>query len=127
METNSNSEQSALLGVILAGTISVFIDDGPFNFWSALIGVLLVIILLAYDNKKDLNYLKNLAFGAVLSFCLLMIVAGILYEIFTEYTDLLYVKPEYKCYTAIFWISSTLLITFFRCISLNIKGPNNSK
>ncbi|HKP52183.1 MAG TPA: hypothetical protein VJ183_05980 [Chloroflexia bacterium] len=62
---NASSEQSALLGVALGGTISVAAADGNFDLWDSIVGISLLVILWAFDHHPDGSWKVGLAFASV--------------------------------------------------------------
>ncbi len=66
---NASTEQSALLGVALAGAISVAAADGNFDLWDSIVGVSLLVILWAFDHHPDGSWKVGFAFASVYGLC----------------------------------------------------------
>ena len=76
-----HAESVTLLGVALAGAIAIVIGGGTFNFWTSLVGLVLVLVLIGHgSNPEGLSPRQNLAFSAVFALCVIQ-VFGILIDI----------------------------------------------
>jgi hypothetical protein len=64
------------LGVALAGAITVVLTEGTFDLWDSLVGTILGIMLFAYDNYEDVSFRESLAFAAIYSINLVLILFG---------------------------------------------------
>jgi hypothetical protein len=79
MSNGERAERAALLGIALAGAISVAVSSDRFDLWDTIVGITLVLILLTYDTRKPTQQIERYAFGAVYALCGLLIF-GILLE-----------------------------------------------
>lgn len=68
----SKSDQTALLGVVLAAALTVFVVPGAWGWISCCLGVTLLLIIVAYDCEEDKSWLHLLAFSAVFGMCFLL-------------------------------------------------------
>lgn len=75
-------ESATLLGVALAGAITVVLTEGTFDLWDSLVGMILGIMLLTYDNYQDSSFRESLAFASIYSINLVLILFGLgLYDL----------------------------------------------
>lgn len=115
-ESHQASDQSAVIGVALAGAISVAVAEGPFTLWSTIIGIMLLIILIAYSTEKSTNWFKCLAFGAVAAFCTILIL-GVNIENYTNSKGIELGEYVFKMW-CILSVASTFIVW---CIRKNIN------
>jgi|GEM_PF-5788639 len=102
---NASSEQSALLGVALAGAISVAAADGNFDLWDSIVGVSLLVILWAFDHHADGNWKVGLAFASVFGLCWVIAVGVVIDAAIEPDTS----QPPY---TLEAWLSIAVWIVF---------------
>ena len=68
---------STTLMVAIAGTIAVTssLGDGDFDWGSTMVGIVLILVLHAYDPKDDAGWwLQSAAFSAVWALCVILII-----------------------------------------------------
>jgi hypothetical protein len=82
VETNSGGEMSqemsqgnlAVFGVVIAGVLTTIVEPGPDTWGAVVIGILLLLVLLAYDNRPDdESYGHSAAFAAAWAFSVLLL------------------------------------------------------
>jgi hypothetical protein len=73
-------DPAALASATVAGILAFFLDPGPFDPLSIVVGVTLLTILFAYEFRRGRSNLQNLAFGTVCGFIGLLVV-GPLFEL----------------------------------------------
>lgn len=74
--TTKRGESATLLGVALAGAVTVVLTEGTFDLWDSLVGIILGIMLLTYDNYQDDSLKESLAFAAIYSINVVLILFG---------------------------------------------------
>jgi multisubunit Na+/H+ antiporter MnhB subunit len=72
--TGQAVDSAALAAAALAGALSVFSAPGPYVPLNAIVGLTLLIIVLAYELRRDRTNFQNVAFGAVCGLCSLLVV-----------------------------------------------------
>jgi hypothetical protein len=110
---NASSEQSALLGVALAGAISVAAADGNFDLWDTIVGVSLLVILWAFDHHPDGSWKVSLAFASVYGLCWVITVGVVIDASIEPDTS----QPPFTLEALLsiaVWIFLTLVITIWR-------------
>ncbi len=71
MNTEKNN-YSALLGVALAGAITVTQTNGKFDLWDSMLGLVLLSILIAFDDYKGDSRKIRFAHSNVWSLCTIL-------------------------------------------------------
>jgi hypothetical protein len=59
-----------LLGIVIAGVVTVASQSGPFTLWETMIGFILFDLLLCIDSTGFRTIREKIAFGATAGFCL---------------------------------------------------------
>ena len=83
MTNDNTAEQLSVIGVGLSGAITVAVTEGGFSYWNVAIGIMLLSVILAYDNTRNANYRQVACYSFVTSFCVMMMIAGVIDEIKT--------------------------------------------
>lgn len=52
--TKLRQEHATVAGIALAAALSVAVGEGPWDFWSSMVGVMLLIILLAFVSPSPM-------------------------------------------------------------------------
>lgn len=81
---NEHVDTAALAGAVLAGVLASFVPEGPFDCMSAVLGVTLVALLLAYLWNKHRTVGKSIAFSMVAAFSSLLVLGFVLEIIHTS-------------------------------------------
>jgi len=82
--STQESDDAAVVGVVIAGILASFVIPGPFDFGSLVIGLLLLSVLFAYGRwptRRD-DWRKAFGLAAAIAFCL-MFSAGAVLDQFT--------------------------------------------
>jgi hypothetical protein len=77
METH-NFDAAALAGTTLAGSLTVFMEPGPFDLLNAVVGLTLFLILLAYERKRQRDFLQSIALASAAGFTVILAVGTLL-------------------------------------------------
>lgn len=71
-------DAAALAGTALAGALAVFIEPGPYDWMSGVVGFTLLAIIIAFEWDRRRNHLQSLALASVVGMISLLIVGLIL-------------------------------------------------
>jgi hypothetical protein len=74
----SQIDSVALLAAVLAGAVALMRIPGPFVWFASIVGLILLLILLAYDREGYRSIFQTIAFSAVCGFAAMLAGAGIL-------------------------------------------------
>jgi len=71
-------DTAALAGAVLAGVLASFVEPGPFDLMSAVLGITLIALLIAYlwNNRRTVG--KSIAFSMVTAFSSLLVLGFVL-------------------------------------------------
>jgi len=71
-------DAAALAGAVLAGVVASFVEPGPFDLMSAVLGITLIALLIAYlwNNRRTVG--KSIAFSMVIAFSSLLVLGFVL-------------------------------------------------
>jgi ABC-type Mn2+/Zn2+ transport system permease subunit len=71
-------DTAALAGAVLAGVLASFVEPGPFDLMSAVLGTTLITLLIAYLWNNPRTWGKSIAFSMVTAFSSLLILGFVL-------------------------------------------------
>ena len=77
-ERSSTSQvHASVAGVALAGALTLAVGEGPWDLWSTMVGVMLIVILWAFVDRSKLtgpsNEWEAAAFSLVFGLCIVLI------------------------------------------------------
>lgn len=75
-EFESQMRRLTVLGIVVAGAVSITVGQGPFTLWSTILGLVLLAVLFANGRPSGRSWTQCIVFGTVFAFCLLL-VAGV--------------------------------------------------
>jgi hypothetical protein len=71
----SEIDPAALLGAVLAAGLVLMIEKGPFGWLSTVGGLMLLMVIFAYDQEGHRSVFQSIAFSGVAGFCLVLATA----------------------------------------------------
>lgn len=71
----SEIDPAALLGAVLAAGLVLVIEKGPFGWLSTVGGLMLLMVIFAYDQEGERSLFQSMAFSGVASFCFVLAIA----------------------------------------------------
>jgi hypothetical protein len=74
---HSEIDPAALLGAVFAAGLVLMIEKGPFGWLSSVGGIMLLLVIFAYDSESTRTRFQSVAFSAVAAFCVLLATAVI--------------------------------------------------
>lgn len=92
--TWSPADQTALLGVILAAALAVFVVPGSWDWLNFALGITLLVVLHAFERDPDTSWLHLLAFGLVAGMCWVL-ATGVFAELLFAQLGRSLPPPEY--------------------------------
>ncbi len=75
-------DPAALLGVALAGAVTMTLGEGEWELWSSFIGLTLLLVLHAYHGIPRRRSAQSAAFGAVWGLCFNLVIGVVLEVMF---------------------------------------------
>jgi hypothetical protein len=87
-------DQTALLGVVLAAALAVFVIPGSWGWLNLALGVTLLLVLHAYDRDPSKRWSHLLAFGVVAGMCW-VVATGVFAERILEFAGRPLPMPDY--------------------------------
>ncbi|MBI1225884.1 MAG: hypothetical protein GC192_11670 [Bacteroidetes bacterium] len=106
---NQRSNEGTMLGIALAGIITIMTADGPYTLLNIVVSLTLLICLHAYhDLEDDDTILKRLAFGATWALSSISMIGFILQLISYEDNSTLVLS--------LYWLIVTVIVFLWRHI-----------
>ena len=79
-DANQQFDAAALAAAALAGALAVFIEPGPYDWMSGVIGITLLSVIFAYEKDRSRTGCQSCAYAMVVAFVMLL-VAGLFLEL----------------------------------------------
>jgi hypothetical protein len=78
LSSSSPHDAAALAAATFAAALTTFAEPGPYDLFSFVIGITLLLVLWAYERNRSRDTLQSIALGAVAGFVSLMILGPVL-------------------------------------------------
>ena len=110
----------ALASVILAGGLAIRALPGPFGWLQTLTGLLLLIILFAYDTEDQRTSAQSVAFASVCGFCLMLLSSGFIERWATGPGTVQIAVPG--SWLSVVWVVGALVFFFVDLMRMGARG-----
>ena len=110
----------ALASVILAGGLAIRALPGPFGWLQTLIGLVLLIILFAYDTEDQRTSAQSVAFAAVCGFCLMLLSSGFIERWATGPGTVQIAVPG--SWLSVVWVVGAVVFFFIDLMRMGARG-----
>ncbi|MDN3922484.1 hypothetical protein [Roseateles violae] len=71
--TSTPYDAAALAGAALAGALAAAVNPGPYDIFSAIISVTILLVIWAYERGRNRDFAQSLALAAVVAFVSLLL------------------------------------------------------
>jgi len=110
----------ALASVVLAGGLAIRALPGPFGWLQTLTGLVLLIILFAYDTEDQRTSAQSVAFASVCGFCLMLLSSGFIERWATGPGTVQIAVPG--SWLSVVWVIGALVFFFIDLMRMGARG-----
>lgn len=122
--TNHQLGPVALASVVLAGGLAVHAIPGPFGWLQTLTGIVLLLILFAYDTEDQRSAVQSFAFATVCGFCLMLFASGFIERWASGPGTVQVAVPG--SWLSVIWVGGALVFFFIDLMRMGSRGTMQS-